>query len=178
MLAFFATTAPIVGPANAYTFTEVIDPKDAVLNDETKGSDDVKAGIASLKEFQSTIKGLKSDLVSSADYIYHASNTLFMYTTRYAVRRSPSHGMPLTSQAKDSQAELRERIKKSLPIASVRNSLNKYNSAFSEDTQRGTDRLIRAVVQVRHVTKRRVEDPTLRCGGLNSELSYNLCCTG
>jgi hypothetical protein len=64
MLAFFASTAPIVGPANAYTFTEVIDPKDAVLNDETKGSDDVKAGIASLKEFQSTIKGLKSDLVS------------------------------------------------------------------------------------------------------------------
>lgn len=64
MLAFFATTAPIVAPASAYTFTEVIDPKDAVLNDETKGSDDVKAGIASLKEFQASIKGLKDDLVS------------------------------------------------------------------------------------------------------------------
>lgn len=64
MLAFFAMTAPVVGPANAYTFTEVVDPKDAIMNDETKGSDDVKAGIASLKEYQSVISGMRADLVN------------------------------------------------------------------------------------------------------------------
>ena len=49
--------------------------------------------------------------------------------------------------AKDTNIELTARVKKELPIGSVRNSLNKYNSAFSEDTQRGTDRLIRNLVQ-------------------------------
>merc|ERR1712146_271214 len=49
--------------------------------------------------------------------------------------------------AKDTNIELTARVKKELPIGNVRNSLNKYNSAFSEDTQRGTDRLIRNLVQ-------------------------------
>ncbi len=49
--------------------------------------------------------------------------------------------------AKDSNLELTSRLKKELPIGNVRNSLNKYNSAFTEDTQRGTDRLIRNLVQ-------------------------------
>ena len=48
---------------------------------------------------------------------------------------------------KDSNVELNTRIKKELPIGNVRNSLNKYNSMFAEDTQRGTDRLIRNLVQ-------------------------------
>merc|ERR1711871_1357004 len=49
--------------------------------------------------------------------------------------------------AKDTNIELAARVKQELPIGNVRNSLNKYNSAFSEDTQRGTDRLIRNIVQ-------------------------------
>ena len=48
---------------------------------------------------------------------------------------------------KDSNVELSTRVKKELPIGNVRNSLNKYNSMFAEDTQRGTDRLIRNLVQ-------------------------------
>ena len=43
--------------------------------------------------------------------------------------------------------ELTLRVKKELPVGKVRNSLNKYNSMFTEDTQRGTDRLIRSLVQ-------------------------------
>ena len=53
------------------------------------------------------------------------------------------------NQAKNPQVELRDRIKNSLPISAVRNGLNKYNMAFSEDTQRGSDRLIRGIVQVK-----------------------------
>ena len=32
-------------------------------------------------------------------------------------------------------------------VGDVRTDLNKFNEAFSEDTQRGTDRLIRVVLQ-------------------------------
>jgi hypothetical protein len=46
------------------TYSEVINPKDSVLNDETVGSEDVKSGLASLSEFKSTIKTIKEDLVS------------------------------------------------------------------------------------------------------------------
>jgi len=49
--------------------------------------------------------------------------------------------------AKDSNVELYARLQKSLDPSVVRTSLNKFNTAFSEDTQRGTDRLIRLVVQ-------------------------------
>ena len=43
--------------------------------------------------------------------------------------------------------DLEKRIKSELSISAVRTSLNKYNEGFSEDTQRGTDRLIRVVIQ-------------------------------
>jgi hypothetical protein len=46
------------------TYSEVINPKDSVLNEETAGSEDVKSGLASLSEFKSTIKTIKEDLVS------------------------------------------------------------------------------------------------------------------
>ena len=49
--------------------------------------------------------------------------------------------------SKDTNIELTSRVKKELPIGKVRNSLNKFNGAFTEDTQRGTDRLIRNLVQ-------------------------------
>ena len=39
-------------------------------------------------------------------------------------------------------------IKSELNSAKVRGVLNKFNTAFSEDTQRGTDRLIRNIIQV------------------------------
>lgn len=46
------------------TYSEVINPKDSVLNDETAGSENVKSGLASLSEFKVTIKNIKDDLVS------------------------------------------------------------------------------------------------------------------
>ena len=45
------------------TYSEVINPKDSVLNDETAGSENVKSGLASLSEFKVTIKTIKEDLV-------------------------------------------------------------------------------------------------------------------
>ena len=36
---------------------------------------------------------------------------------------------------------------KELDSADVRTNLNKFNEAFAEDTQRGTDRLIRVALQ-------------------------------
>lgn len=46
------------------TYSEVINPKDSVLDDETKGSEDVKAGLAGLQEFKATIITIKEDLVN------------------------------------------------------------------------------------------------------------------
>ena len=50
------------------TYSEVINPKDSVLNDETAGSEDVKSGLASLSEFKATISTIKADLVRSILY--------------------------------------------------------------------------------------------------------------
>lgn len=47
----------------------------------------------------------------------------------------------------DPQANLKPYIVKELDFANLRDSLNILNSAFEEDTQRGTDRLIRAILQ-------------------------------
>jgi hypothetical protein len=47
----------------------------------------------------------------------------------------------------DPQANVRKAIIKELDFANLRASLNTVNSAFDEDTQRGTDRLIRVIIQ-------------------------------
>lgn len=47
----------------------------------------------------------------------------------------------------DSQVNLNSVILKELDFANLRESFNIYNSAFEEDTQRGTDRLIRVIMQ-------------------------------
>lgn len=47
----------------------------------------------------------------------------------------------------DSQANVRPVIVKELDFAALRESLNTVNAAFEEDTQRGTDRLIRVIMQ-------------------------------
>lgn len=64
------------------TYSEVINPKDSVLNDETAGSENVKSGLASLSEFKVTIKNIKDDLVSHgmlAIYIlrHHLTSSIF-----------------------------------------------------------------------------------------------------
>jgi hypothetical protein len=72
-LALFSSIALMTSPMQVQaanyggfgsTYSEVINPKDSVLNDETVGSEDVKSGLASLAEFKTTIKTIKEDLVS------------------------------------------------------------------------------------------------------------------
>ena len=48
---------------------------------------------------------------------------------------------------KDDQVNVRSIILKELDFASLRVDFNTYNTAFEEDTQRGTDRLIRVILQ-------------------------------
>ncbi|GAB5037520.1 Hypothetical protein NocV09_08400130 [Nannochloropsis oceanica] len=45
------------------------------------------------------------------------------------------------------QADLYDRVRKELDVSSLRDSLNKVNTVFSEDTQRGTDRIVRIILQ-------------------------------
>merc|ERR1712151_1401143 len=47
----------------------------------------------------------------------------------------------------NSQIDLGPTIRKNLDFVQLRETLNTYNSAFDEETQRGTDRLIRVVLQ-------------------------------
>ena len=47
----------------------------------------------------------------------------------------------------NAQADLIASVKSSLNAATLRDALNKYNAAFDENTQRGTDRLIRVALQ-------------------------------
>jgi len=49
--------------------------------------------------------------------------------------------------SKDPQANLRPTILKELDFSKLRTSLNAINPALEEDTQRGTDRLIRVILQ-------------------------------
>jgi hypothetical protein len=47
----------------------------------------------------------------------------------------------------DPQTNVKSTLVKELDFAKLRSTLNTYNSAFEEDTQRGTDRLIRVIMQ-------------------------------
>lgn len=47
----------------------------------------------------------------------------------------------------DKQANIKPALRKELDFSDIRATLNIVNTAFEEDTQRGTDRLIRAIIQ-------------------------------
>lgn len=72
--------------------------------------------------------------------------------------------------AKDNNIDLVGRVSKDLNAGKIRNILNKYNQAFSEDTQRGTDRLIRGVVQDIQEIER---DVVVKAGKVRSESKTN-----
>mmetsp|Transcript_30041 Transcript_30041/g.50242 ORF Transcript_30041/g.50242 Transcript_30041/m.50242 type:complete len:150 (-) Transcript_30041:1651-2100(-) len=44
------------------SYAEVVDPKTAVMNEETSSSEDVKSALATLKAYQSAISTMKADL--------------------------------------------------------------------------------------------------------------------
>jgi hypothetical protein len=52
-----------------------------------------------------------------------------------------------TALQKDSQVNLAPVLKKTFDFSKLRADLNTLNSAFDEETQRGTDRLIRGILQ-------------------------------
>jgi len=60
--------------------------------------------------------------------------------------QSAVRGMQSALEA-NPQTNVRSVIVKDLDFASLRSTLNTVNSAFEEDTQRGTDRLIRVIMQ-------------------------------
>lgn len=60
--------------------------------------------------------------------------------------KASAQEMKKTLQA-DSQANIRPYIVKELDFATIRDTMNTFNTAFDEDTQRGTDRLIRVIMQ-------------------------------
>lgn len=50
---------------------------------------------------------------------------------------------PTPTQAKDSQADILPKVKSTFKFAEFRQVLNGVNDVFDEDTQRGTDLIIR-----------------------------------
>ncbi len=50
---------------------------------------------------------------------------------------------PIPTQAKDSQADILPKVKSTFKFAEFRQVLNGVNGVFDEDTQRGTDLIIR-----------------------------------
>ena len=49
--------------------------------------------------------------------------------------------------ASDNQADIGPKIRKDLDFSQIRTDLNAINAALDEDTQRGTDRIVRLIVQ-------------------------------
>jgi len=78
---------------------------------------------------------------------------------------------------KDSQADIGPYLRKTLEISELRSDLNTFNTAFDEDTQRGTDRLIRVVLQdiaeveIANKQKEGVPRSQIRLDNLNGKLN-------
>lgn len=89
----------------------VLDPKDAIIDDEAFASSAVQNALKEVKGYASMVGEMKQSLASN------------------------------------SQVNLGPLIRKQFDFAKLRSDLNTFNSAFDEETQRGTDRLIRGIMQ-------------------------------
>lgn len=89
----------------------VLDPKDALIDDEILASGGVQDALKRVKAYKQLVNEMQAAL------------------------------------EKDSQANLGPVIRKNLDFVQVRETFNTLNSAFDEETQRGTDRLIRLLLQ-------------------------------
>lgn len=102
-------------PANAGWATgpgsAVLDPKDAIVDEEIFKTSVVQKALKSVKAYSSSVTEMKKTLTSN------------------------------------SQVDLKPIIRKEFDLGKVRADLNSLNSAFEEDTQKGTDRLIRVILQ-------------------------------
>lgn len=90
---------------------EVIDPKDAIVDEEILRSDTVQKAISNVRGYKQCVVDMKSALVA------------------------------------DNQADIGPKIRKDLDFSLIRSDLNAINAALDEDTQRGTDRIVRAILQ-------------------------------
>lgn len=90
---------------------EVIDPKDAIVDEDILKSDSVQKGIAAVKGYKQSVVDMKSALTA------------------------------------DNQADIGPKIRKDFDFSVIRSDLNAINAALDEDTQRGTDRIVRAILQ-------------------------------
>merc|ERR1712166_1145647 len=80
------------------------------------------------------------------------------------------------SLAANSQVDLKPVIRKEFEASKLRAELNSLNSAFDEDTQRGTDRLVRVILQdlneleVTNAQKDGVPRSDIRVSKMNAKL--------
>jgi hypothetical protein len=113
-----ASLTLLPGQANAAKYggfgagsPEVVDPKDAIIDEDILKSDSVQKGLAAVRGYQQSVVDMKSALAS------------------------------------DSQADIGPKIRKDFDFSVIRTDLNAINAALDEDTQRGTDRIVRAILQ-------------------------------
>jgi len=131
-------------PANAGWATgpgsAVLDPKDAIVDEEIFKTPVVQKALKSVKAYSSSVTAMKKTLASN------------------------------------SQADLKPIIRKEFDLGNVRADLNSLNSAFEEDTQKGTDRLIRVILQdlneleVTNAQKAGVQRSEIRVSKMNGKL--------
>lgn len=90
---------------------EVVDPKDAIVDDDVLKSDSVQKGLANVRAYKQSVSDMRATLTA------------------------------------DSQADIGPKIRKDFDFSLVRTDLNAINAALDEDTQRGTDRIVRGILQ-------------------------------
>lgn len=89
----------------------VLDPKDAIIDDEILATEAVQKSISSLKGYLNVVQKLKSGVESNG------------------------------------QLDIVPVIRTDLDFVALREAMNTLNTAVDEDTQKGTDRLIRIIIQ-------------------------------
>mmetsp|Transcript_90382 Transcript_90382/g.260410 ORF Transcript_90382/g.260410 Transcript_90382/m.260410 type:complete len:215 (-) Transcript_90382:164-808(-) len=120
--------------------TGVLDPKDAIIDDEIFNSSNVQNALKAVKQYAAMVGEMKSSLASN------------------------------------SQVNLGPYLRKEFDFSKLRSSLNDLNSAFDEETQRGTDRLIRGIMQdlteleTANAQKEGIERSERRVANMNAKL--------
>jgi len=142
-----ASLVLLPGQANAAKYgsfgagsPEVIDPKDAIIDEDVLKSESVQKAIDAVRAYKQSVVDMKSTLIA------------------------------------DSQADIGPKVRKDFDFSVVRSDLNSINAALDEDTQRGTDRIVRAILQditeleVTQKQKAGVARSETRLGNVNRKL--------
>lgn len=90
---------------------EVLDPKEAIIDEDILKSDAVQGALKAIKGYLGGVRQMEAALKSNG------------------------------------QTDVGPYLRKEFDFVKLREALNTVNSAFDEDTQRGTDRLIRNIMQ-------------------------------